>query len=263
MNTARFTTSARNLIMALVGSARIAAAQAQTQADSVMVERVTARWTTGSINVQLGAARLGLAELNQSLAANGRPAFSTNVATIGVSGYARFGRMLVGVGGESALPQRELSSGWVSKISFGSATLDAGFALIDRRHLLVYPQLSLGLRKTSLRMERSGDFTYDAGMQDPARGVALSTRSALAGFGLVAESHLSTRRTGAFSIGLRAGVVQPLGSPATSAGESAVTGTPRENAGRYLRLSVGKPIGKRGDVISALSTALLSIITGG
>jgi hypothetical protein len=234
----------------------------QGQPDSIMVERVTPRWSTGSLNVQIGTARLGLAELNESMQSNGRPAFSTKVATIGVSGYTRFGRIVLGVGGESALPQREMSAGWISKISFGSAMVDAGIAAIDRPGLLVYPQVSLGLRKTSLRMERSGDFTYDEGVQDPARGVALSSRSALAGFGLVAEGHWTTRRTGSFSVGARAGVVQPFGGPGTSAGESSVTGTPREASGRYLRLSIGKPIGKKRDMMSGLSTALLSIITG-
>ena len=99
-------------------------------------------------------------------------------------------------------------------------------------------------------------------MQDPARGVSLSSRSALAGAGIVVESYLHSRITGDISIGLRAGVMQPLGQPATSAGESAVVGTPRESSGRYLRLSIGKPIGKRRDALNALSTALLSLLTG-
>jgi hypothetical protein len=248
------------VVIGLALSSQRAASQMRT--DSMMVERVTPRWTTGSINVQLGAAQLGLNDLNKSLTTNGRPAFSTAVATVGVSGNARFGKLFVGAGGESALPQRQLSSGWVNKISFGSAMLDAGVVLIDRPHLAVYPQLSIGIRKTSLHMERVGDFTYDSGIEDPARGMALSSRSALSGFGIVAESRFVTQRTGAFSIGLRAGVVQPWGQPATSAGESRVTDAPRESAGRYLRLSIGKPIGKRRDAVSALSTALLSIITG-
>lgn len=260
MHTQRFIASVLALTVGLTGSSRIAAGQGRR--DSVMVERITPRWETGSISVQIGAAHLGLNELNERLARSGRPSFSTTVTTIGVSGSARFGRLLLGGGGESALPQRELSPGWISKISFGSAMIDAGVAAIDRPGFLVYPQFSLGIRKTSFRMDQSGDFTYDGGIQDPARGVAMSSRSALVGFGLVAEGHWTTRRTGEFSVGMRAGVVRPLGRPGTSAGESVVTGTPQETSGRYVRLSIGKPIGKRRDTIGALSTALLSIIRG-
>lgn len=236
-------------------------ATCQEQPDSMMVARVTPRWSIGSVSFQLGAAHLGLDELNGTLAANARPAFSTDVATIGISAYARFGRLVIGGSGESALPQRASTPAWNNTISFGSATLDAGIALVDRPHLLVQSQLSIGVRKSSLRMEQSGDFPYVDGVRDPARGVALSSLGALAGVGVVAELRFRTRTTGAFAIGMRAGIARPLGDPVTSAGESSVTGTPRESAGRYLRLSIAKPIGRRRDIVSALSTAMLSIIT--
>jgi hypothetical protein len=257
MNTHSFIASAVALSIGFVGGSRYAAGQ--DQPDST--KRDVPRWTTGSINVQIGSARLGLTELNESRTANGRPAFSENVSTFGMSGQVRFGRLLLGGGGETALPQRELSPGWISKISFGSMTLDAGMALIDRPRIRVYPTISVGIRKTKMQMERIGDFTYDDGMQDPARGVSLSSRSALAGAGIVVETYVSSRLTGEFSIGLRTGVMSPVGNPATSAGERSVSGTPRETSGRYLRLSIGKPIGRRRDAMSALSSALLSLFT--
>ncbi|MHB1312589.1 MAG: hypothetical protein ACYC3L_11295 [Gemmatimonadaceae bacterium] len=259
MCTPRLIVSLAALVLGLTGSISIAAGQEPS--DSVMVARVTPRWTTGSINVQSGAARLGLSELNATLVANGRPAFSTDVATFGISGYARFGRLVLGGSSESALPQRRSSAGWRSTVSFGSAMLDAGIVLVDAPHLLVYPQVSLGMRMTSLRIAQRGDFSYDEGTANPARGVSMSSLGALSGLGVVAEMRLASRLTGDFAIGLRAGLVQPMGGAATLANESTVTGTPREGPGRYLRLSIGKPIGKRRDTLGALSTAMLTLIT--
>ncbi len=247
-------------LLAIVHALMTHVAACQDQPDSVMVAHATPGWTIGSVNIQLGTAGLGWAELNGTLSANGRPTFSTSVATIGVAGYARFGRLLIGGGGESALPQRQVSSGWTNKIKFGSAMLDAGYVVIDGSRLTMYPQVSIGLRATSLTVQRTGDFTYNDGVRDPARGVEMSSLSALAGVGFVAESHLSTSRTGAFSIGVRAGLVTPIGAPGTLFGESTVSGAPHEESGWHLRLTIGKPIGKRRDVVSALSTALVSII---
>ena len=259
MHKLHFLASLAALGVALAGPTRTAIGQ--DRPDSMMVARVTPRWTTGSISFQLGSAHLGLSELNGTLAANARPAFSTDVATLGLSAYARFGRLMIGGTGESALPHRAASPGWRNTISFGSATLDAGVALIDRPRLLVQTQLSLGLRKTSLRLEQSDDFRYEDGVRDPARGVELSSLSALGGIGMVAELRFATRSTGTFALGLRAGFAQPLGHAATLAGERSVTGAPRESAGSYLRLSIGKPIARRREIMSALSTAMLTIIT--
>lgn len=233
----------------------------QEVADSVVVARYRPRWSVGSVSVQLGAAHLALGELNSMLTAHERPAFSTDVATLGVSAYARFDRFLIGGSGETALPQRESSPGWKNRIAFGSATIDAGIALVDIPRLLVQTQASIGVRRSSLRMERSDDVPFDDVVRDPARGASLSTTSALAGLGVAAELRLATRTTGSFAIGVRAGISRPFGSPVASAGESSVRDAPREGTGRYLRLSIGKPIGRKRDVVQALSTALLSIVT--
>lgn len=259
MNTLRFIVPLTALAVTLAGQARVVNCQERT--DSIMVERITPRWTIGSISFELGSANLGLDELNGTLAANGRPAFSTDVATIGVSAGVRFGRFIVGGSGETALPQREKSPGWVSKVSFATVSLDAGFALVDRPRFTLQPQFSFGVRKTALRIEQQGDFQYADGVRDPARGLSMSSFSALAAAGVAAELRFSTRMTGDFAIGLRAGFARPLGAPAAWAGESSVTDAPRESAGRYLRLSVAKPIGRRRDIMGALSTAVLSLIT--
>jgi hypothetical protein len=259
MHTQRFITRGFALSLGLFGLGSIA--EGQEQLDSVKVEWVKPRWSNGSLGVRVGTAHLGLGALNENFARNGRPQFASNVATIGFAGHARFGRLMLGAGGESALANRIASTDWISKISFGSATLETGVALIDGRGFLVAPQFSIGVRKTSLRMDRPGDFTYDQGVKDPARGVAFSTREGLVGVGVIAERHLRVRAN-QFSLGVQAGIAQPFGGPATFAGESHVHGTPRQDTGRYLRLIFGKPIGGRRDAMTAVSGALLSMIGG-
>lgn len=230
------------------------------QDDSTGTVRVAARWSTGSVSFQLGATHLGLGDLNESLARNGRPEFRTSIPTIGVSGHMRFGRVILGASSETMLPDRRSSQGWVNKLSFGSATIDAGFAVVDAPRVLVYPQVSLGIRRTSLHLERSGDFAYEDGVSDPARGVSMSSFAGLMQFGLVAEAHLSTRHIGEFSIGLRAGIGSVSGSPLTLAGESRVYGAPREGSGRYLRLSVGKPVRRKREALNSLLSGAWSLL---
>lgn len=246
------------LVLGLAVASRLA--DCQEPADSVMVARYTPRWTIGAIGVQLGAAHLGLGELNGTLTANGRPAFSTDIATFGLAASARFGRIALGGSSESALPQRASAAGWVNRISFGSATLDAGYVVLDGARFVVQPQLSLGVRYSSMRLEQRGDLAYEDGVRDPARSLDMTTMHAMAGVGIAAELRLSTRTTGAFAIGIRAGITRPLGSPAAWSGERAVTGAPRESDGRYLRLAVSRPIGRRREIVSTLSTAMFSLL---
>jgi hypothetical protein len=249
------------LVHTTVGMPRRADCQssAGTAADSAP----TPSWSIGAVSVQFGAARLGLGELNQSLSTGGRPEFSQNTATLGLSGYARFGRFVIGGGGETALPQRNNVGGWVTKVAFGSATVDAGAVLIEAPHFMLYPELSLGVRGTLLRLQKNEDFSYDDAVRDPERSVNLSSVGVIAGAGIVAEARFSAPRLGEFSIGLRAGSTQPLGRPGVRSGESSITGAPREGNGWYTRLTIGRPVAMRRDIMGAISTSLLSLLTIG
>lgn len=247
--------------IALAVAAIIPHPAAAQDADSVMVARTIPRWSSGAISFQVGAAHMGLNAFNDAMTANGRPAFSTDAATVGVAGYARFGRLVIGGSGETALPQRKSSSGWNNRVTFGSATFDAGVAVLDQPRVHVQSFASFGLRTTSLRMEQRGDLVFTDGVRNPARNLELSSINALAGAGVAAEVRFATQRTGAFSLGIRAGFARPLGGPSMRAGESTVSGAPREAAGQYLRFSISKPIGRRREVTSALSTAILSLLT--
>jgi hypothetical protein len=249
------------LFLAATGAPRSAACQ--SPAGAAVTPTATPSWSIGAVSVQFGAAGLGLGELNQSLTAGGRPEFSENTATLGLSGYARFGRFVIGGGGETALPQRNNVGGWVTKVAFGSATVDAGAVLIDAPHFMLYPELSLGVRGSLLRLQKNEDFSYDDAVRDPERSVNLSSVGVIAGAGIVAEARFSAPTLGEFSIGLRAGSTQPLGRPGVRSGESSITGAPREGNGWYTRLTISRPVAMRRDIMGAISTSLLSLLTIG
>jgi hypothetical protein len=244
------------LVTGLASAGRTAAGQGAGDTVVVAVKDAAPSWTIGAVSLQAGVVRLDLDELNAVMAASGRPTISTDLASIGIAGHARFGRWLIGGSGEVA-SQRRVAAGWINTASFGSAMVDAGMAVIDGPRLLVYPQVSLGIRQTTLRIEQTGSFAYDAAVTSPARGVSLSSFGALAGVGLVTELHFATRRTGAFSVGLHAGYRTPLGAASTSSGESSVSGAPRQPGGQFLRLSVGKPFGSRSSALGLVSTAVM------
>ena len=218
------------------------------------------RWTVGSVNVRAGGSQLGLAELNSSLARGGHPTFANQLVMYGLSGSVRFGRASVGVTGESSLPVNRTTESWLTRLSAGGATIDAAFALIDARGLVLSPMASVGVRRTSLHFERRGDFTYDQGLEDPSRGVDLSSRGAIAQYGASAEAHVRTRLTGMLSLSVQAGTTRPFGSMITYAGDNRVTGEPSRATGSFFRIGLGKPLGKRREIMSSASAALLSVI---
>lgn len=223
--------------------------------------RDTARWTTGATQLRIGSARLGLDRLNEGLAQNHRPTFSNTLRTFGLSTYARRGRLIAGASVEGSLPHRTADESWTTKLSANMATLDGGYVVLDRSRFMVSTSVSLGLRTTSLHFERRGDFSYDDGLEDPARGVDLLSRSGVTQVGLSVERQFDAHWPGTFALVVQTGMMRPFGGAATFAGESHVARTPAQDGGSYLRIAFAKPIAHRGraldTVVAALASSLL------
>src|SRR4051812_4413285 len=101
-------------VLSLV-SALSAGAQASNSPDSASGSAKS--WETGAFQVRAGAARYGIGSLNSDLARSGRPTFGTGSATVGFNAYARFGRVLVGAGGETSIANRRVADGWITQLS--------------------------------------------------------------------------------------------------------------------------------------------------
>ena len=232
-------------------------ARAQENSDA---PKDTARWTTGATQLRIGSAHLGLDRLNAGLAENHRPTFSNTVQTIGISTYARRGRLLAGASIEGSLPHRTTDASWTTKLSVSTTTLDAGYVVLDASRLMITTTVALGFRGTSLHFERRGDFSYDDGLGNPARGVDLLSRSGVAQIGLNAERRFEARRPGEFALIVQSGIMRPFGGAATFAGENHVYQTPEQNGGSYIRIGFAKPIAQRSRALDTVGAALASTL---
>ena len=146
----------------------------------------TRRWSIGSVQFRAGRTQLGVESLNADLTRNGRPTFATSVPSLGIGGYMRRGRLILGTSTEMTLPQLRQSGDVRTRLSGRSTSLDAGIALVDRGAMLVYPTVSIGLRETKLRIDQDGQFDYGDGLRDPWRSLEISSYSGLAELGIAA-----------------------------------------------------------------------------
>jgi hypothetical protein len=111
----------------------------------------------------------------------------------------------------------------------------------------VFPQWTIGSIDVEMSSAHLGldALDYTAPVHDPALRMALLANGPFKEFGVGFKRQFHTQRTGAFSIGMKAGVVLPLAHPVISVSDVAVNDALRDRVRRYLRLYVGKPIGKR------------------
>ena len=251
--------AATSLVLSLGTAGDSTRATAPAERDSMVPVR-RASWSTGAAYLRFGTTQLGLGALNDVLARNSRPSFSDGTSMIGFSAHARRGRLLLGATGETSLPHRRVDNGWMSELSAGMATLDAGIAIYERGATMLATTGSLGIRHTRLRLEAEGDFSYDEGVSNPARGVTMSSRSGVAQGGLLLEQRVRAPKLGAIAVSAQFGVSAPFGGASTFAGESRVAGTPTQEAGTYLRVAIGKPLRQRGEALNAVWAALLSMV---
>lgn len=217
------------------------------------------KWAIGSVQFRAGTMQLGLASLNADLVRNGRPTFATTVSSFGMGGYMRGGRFIIGTTTEMIFPQLRESADVRTHLSGNSTTLDAGFAIVDRRKTLIYPVASVGLRQTKLRIDQDAAFDYGDGLRDPWRSLEISSYSGVAGLGIAAEQRTTVIRGWPLSVGVQAGIDRPFGGGVAYSGDHAVTGVPRQRSGRYLRLTFGTPIHRRAEAFSAMSGSIMGL----
>lgn len=251
------------LALTVVSSFALALSGAVVPADTTAPPKTmrAPSWSVGGAYLRFGTTRLGVGALNDVLTRNGRPAFAEAASMAGFSAHARFGRLMLGATGETSLPHRRVAGGWFSQLSAGLATFDAGVAVYQSHGTLVAPMASIGVRRTGLRLEQQGEFTYDDGVAHPARGVTLSSRSGVTQAGLLLEQRFRAPRVGQLAVSAQVGVSAPFGGASTFAGENRVGQSPTLQSGGYARIAIGKPIARRGEALNSAFVALLSMIS--
>lgn len=204
-------------------------------------------WDSGSVALRVGTAHLGISELNQLMARNGRGSLPSDVATIGFTAHRRLGRFVLAGEADWALPRSRSDNGMRSALSQQSFSVGVGLVIVEVGGISIFPVGSVGLRRAALSMQEIGDFTFDEGLANPGRGVEMSSLGGIARTGLTAERRFAFGRTGPFSISVEGGVARPFGGTWTTAGENRVTAVPGEKSGSFFRLGIGRPLGKGTD----------------
>lgn len=233
---------------------------AQQDSTSAAASDSTPRWTIGAFQLRSGTTQLGLQPLNAELSRNGRPTFTNTVASFGLSGYMRRGRLILGTSAEAALPQLRRLADARTRLWSNSTSLDVGVAIVDAPGVLVYPVTSIGLRQTRLRIQQDGGFDYGDGLREPWRGLEMTSYTGVVEFGAVAERHITVWRGWPLAVALQAGVTTPVGGGASYSGDFSVAGVPRPHAGRYVRLAFGKPIRRRAEAFSSMGATMLGLV---
>jgi hypothetical protein len=222
-------------------AAHAADAQQKSPADTV-----TPRFTTGATQIVAGYVKFDFADLDTRMAAAGLPRAASGAATLGIGTDIRSGMFMLGVGFQSLIAEDHSDVSYRTRLSGRYSLVDFGVAVANSRNWSVYPIAGIGASSISVNVREVGTFTFDEGLQRPAREVGMSGLGALAHGGVLVERRFH-RGDSEFALGLRAGVTRGFGSQAWSSDANRVDGGPSGLRGSYARLVFSRPLRHRRD----------------
>lgn len=232
------------LILALLAIAILApASAAQKRAPG---DTVTPRFTTGSTHIAAGYVKLDFADLDARMAAAGLPRAASAAATFGIGADVRSGRFTLGFGFQSLLTQDHSDASHRTRLAGRYSLVDVGVDLLRSRRWSLSPLVGFGVSGITVNVRERGEFTFDEGLQRPAREVGLSGLGALGHGGFVLERRLR-RGDAEYALGIRAGVARGFGSQAWTSDANSVSGGPTGLRGAYARIVFSRPLRHRRD----------------
>ena len=224
-------------------ASQAAHAQKQSPADTV-----TPRFTIGSTQIAAGYVKFDFADLDARMAAAGLPRAASGAATFGIGADIRSGAFMLGVGFQSLIAKDHSDASYRTRLAGRYSLVDFGVAVANTRGWSVYPIAGLGASAVTVNVRERGTFTFDEGLQHPAREVGMSGLGALAHGGILIERRFH-RGDAEYALGLRAGVTRGFGSQAWTSDASKVEGGPTGLRGSYARLVFSRPLRHRRDAL--------------
>lgn len=212
------------------------------------------RFTLGSSQTTTGYVRLDDPELDARFAAAGLPGVAHGAVTVGFGADVRRGRVLFGGGYQSLLARHNRSDAYRTRTSGSYTLLDVGYAAVRTARLSVYPLAGFGATHLALSVKSRGDFTFDQGLQAPARELTMSGTAAVAHGGMLVERRF-TRGESEFAVSLRAGVIRTVGTQSWLSDDDEVSDGPSKVRGSYVRLAFSKPLRSRRDAVLPIAGA--------
>lgn len=112
----------------------------------------------GAAYVGGGIARVGTAEVDERLDANGYPTFGQTATSIGIGAYRLLSSgVMIGIEGSPFFLGEETRSGRDVELGGGHATLGVGYAIPLSDRMRVYPRVGIGAGGIALEIESAAD----------------------------------------------------------------------------------------------------------
>lgn len=196
-----------------------------------------------SIFVMAGAQRIRTGALNGDLAARGQPGFEHTFASLGAGVQASLGRVLLGLEGAGLVERRAESVQFDRTLSGGYGMADVGYAVLDSRHVRLYPMAGIGVGGVTFASRRQGVPTFGDLLDSPDWAARLSSvelvLQAAVGGDYVVWTGERDGKSRHLSVGVRAGYTFAPAAGAWRLGGTRVVGGPAVRIeGAYARLVV-------------------------
>jgi hypothetical protein len=195
----------------------------------------------------IGLRWIDLGPLSDRLQPAGYSAPGERFLSLGGGGHTLLGRWLLGGEGHGLSQQGDeiRRDGFRARITAGYGLFRAGYLLLARRNVSVYPMAGIGGAGMSLSISREQDATFDDVLADPLREVSLARGGLILDAGVGAEFRIpitgDERQGGFLLLGVRGGYLFfiPLMGDWWMAGGK-VTGAPSLGlSGPGIQLQVG------------------------
>lgn len=246
--------SATRILALALTVAVSSAALAQTPKDSIK-----ARFSVGSTQTMVGYTRFSLPDLDARVAAAGLPRVANSAITLGIGADLRRGRALAGAAYQSLITRDHKDDAYRTRLSGNYSLFDLGYAVVRSGSTSVYPIVGVGVTRMSVNVKSRGDFTFDEGLDSPAREISMSGMAPLGHFGMLVEQRFM-RGESEMAMTLRVGAMRTLGSQAWRAEDSRIDGGPKGIRGTYARLAFSRPIRTRRDAALPIAGSVVQAV---
>ena len=190
----------------------------------------------------IGVQQMDLAELNDRFDAADYPESDDLFLTLGGGGFMLRDRLVIGGEGHGVIGSSETTGdgAFRTRVGGGFGMIDIGYAVMERRGLLVYPMLGVGMGGMMVSINERSSPDFDDVLDQPRRGVNLVQGQFLLSAGLGIDHVFASRGRGGFAVGIRAGWTFTPIEHEWSFGSSDVADGPKAGfTGPYVRVNVG------------------------
>ncbi len=207
-------------------------------------EEVKSGSSEGGGYFMVGSSVIDLKALNSKLEEKGYPSLSDNLLSLGGGGYGIIGRVMIGGEGHGLIGKGGTEKGYKTSVGGGYGFFNLGYVVYSRNNLKVYPLIGLGVGGMTFTIVEERSLSFDEILDDPKRGVWLSTGGFLLNLALGTEYLLKLgeveKEEGGLILGARIGYVLAPFKDGWKMDEIGVSGGPEASvAGPYLRLMIG------------------------